>query len=42
MDQVKLLGKPAIYFELLAVGQQLAQSEDISRFLEKTGAGGTA
>ena len=31
--QIKVLGKPVVYFELLAVGQQLAQSTDIARLI---------
>lgn len=32
--QVKLLDKPAVYFELLAIGQSLAGASDIQRLCQ--------
>jgi hypothetical protein len=36
--EVQLLSKPAIYFELLSIGQALAGAHDIDRLLEIVGA----
>jgi hypothetical protein len=33
---VTLLGKPAVYFELLSIGQALANSEDAERFVAES------
>ena len=35
---ITLLGKPAVYFELLSIGQALSAAEDVDRFLDAAGA----
>lgn len=34
-ERLRLMGKDAVYFELLSVGQTLAASMDVQRFLER-------
>lgn len=34
-NSVKILDKPAIFFELLSVGQAIASSDDIEKFLDE-------
>jgi hypothetical protein len=33
-NEIKILNKSLIYFELLSVGQAIAKSDDIARFLQ--------
>lgn len=35
MQQVRLLDKPAVYFELLSAGQALVRSDDINKLIAK-------
>lgn len=36
-SSVELLEKPAIYFEMLSIGQSISQAEDISRLVDRIG-----
>ena len=41
-EKIMLLEKPAVYFELLSIGQAVASSEDIEGFLKTIGKSGAA